>query len=483
MTLPGTTVTVETTPQASSFPTDVGTWFVAGLSQKGGGPTLIKSLAEFVTEFGDRVTYGILYDALDVFFREGGNKAYVSRVAGPDAVASTAVLYDAAGSTNSDVSLDVTAKSSGDWGDSLNIAVIAPLVTGFRIQVTHDTDTSVNETSGDLTTCADAVEWATNYSDFVDLALGVHSAEAPRVQSTSLADGDDDRSNITDDEWGAALDLFAADLGPGQVSMPGRTASQGRSDLLDHAAGRNRVALLDATDTDTASTIVTEGATLQETDNSRYGSLWAPWAQVPGITSGTVRDVPYSAIQAGIIARNDGNGHTPNEPSAGALGQSQYAIDLKATWTDAERESLNDAGVDVARKILGGIRTYGYRSLANPTSEPGWLNFANVRMVMKIVADALEIGEDYVFAQLDGQGHKTSEFGGRLIGMLRPYWTAGSLYGNTADEAFQVEVGPSVNTPETLAANELHAVVNLRVSPMAETIQIRIIKTGITEAL
>ena len=46
-------------------------------------------LEQFRSTFGGRVSYGYLYDALDVFFREGGSEAWVSRVVGPNPVTAT----------------------------------------------------------------------------------------------------------------------------------------------------------------------------------------------------------------------------------------------------------------------------------------------------------------------------------------------------------------------------------------------------------
>ena len=49
------------------------------------GPQAVRSLGQFTTIFGGRVAFSPLYDALDTFFNEGGNLAYVSRVVGPSA--------------------------------------------------------------------------------------------------------------------------------------------------------------------------------------------------------------------------------------------------------------------------------------------------------------------------------------------------------------------------------------------------------------
>jgi hypothetical protein len=48
------------------------------------------------------------------------------------------------------------------------------------------------------------------------------------------------------------------------------------------------------------------------------------------------------------------------------------------------------------------------------------------------------------------------------------YFNLGALYGASAEEAFAVDTGPQVNTLATIAAQEVHAVVRVKVSPFGE---------------
>jgi hypothetical protein len=229
--------------------------------------------------------------------------------------------------------------------------------------------------------------------------------------------------------------------------------------LIQHAADNNRIALLDADPDSTATELSALATTLAGDANARYAALFAPGAIVPGLTSADTRTVP----------------------AAGVNGISRFATDLAATFTDAERESLNDDGVDVARLVYGQVETYGYRTLAPVDS--GWSNLGNARLNMEVVAKAEAIGERYMFAQIDGRGIKISQFGAELSGMLVPYYDAGSLFGESAHDAFFVDVGPAVNTVETIANGELHAVVGVRMSPFAEYVVIEIVKVATDQPL
>lgn len=476
--LPGSEVISRESPPAQLVPADAGTWFVAGLSDRGTvtKPLLVRNIGQFVSNFGPRVSYGALYDALDTFFREGGGKAYVTRVVGPAAVEAKAELADGEAKT-----LKVAAISPGAWGNELEVD-IAEGVAGGTFQVTVEESGEVVEQSGDLADKEALIAWAANssYVVFTDTGVGAD----PDVQTVELKAGKDDRENITDEEWFDALELFTAGYGPGQVSAPGRTTEEGHSQLLAHASTFNRVAILDGTDTPTVGTLTAQATAVRNDDNARFGGLFAPWVTVPGVAPGTSRTVAPSAVVCGEIARLAALGVSPNVAAAGENGISNYAIDLsQVAWTDAERETLNDAGVNVLRLHRGAFRTYGFRTPVDGDVDDTWLQLTNARLYMVIAALADAIAEKYVFAQIDGRRHKLSEFNAELTAMLMPFWSQGSLYGETFQEAAIVDTGPQVNTEETIAAREIRAVIAVRMSPFGERVTVEISKVATTEAL
>lgn len=280
-----------------------------------------------------------------------------------------------------------------------------------------------------------------------------------------------------------ALNLFTKAYGPGQVSIPGGYDEDIQSAVLAHAEANNRVALLGVEADQTVAELTTTAGRLQSDANARYGALFAPQAIIPGVAGATTRKVGYEAVEAGIIARNDAV-MNQNQASAGDQGQCAWTLDVDARFSDADRYTLNEASCNIARLMYGGVRTYGYRSLADKDGPAGqWTDFGWCRLNMAIVAQAEVIGEHYVFAQLDGRGHTIAEFGSDLYGMLAPMYTADALYGATPEEAYQVHVDDRVNTPETIANGELHAVIQVRMSPMAEWVEIEIVKVSTLQAL
>lgn len=477
---PAPTVIVNSGSNAPSSapPTTTGTWFAVGLAEKGSTTEAIaiRSFPQAVTKLGARVAYGVLYDSLQTFFKEGGSLAYVSRVVGPAAKAATVKAVDGSAAET----LSLSAANPGEWGNNLSVVISQPSGSHFQLVVKLSGETK--ETSPVFATNAEAVAWALN-SSYIRLAdLG---GATPAAATKTLISGTDDRANITETHWTNALPLFLRHLGPGQVSMPGRTTATAQTNLLAHAKEKNRIAILDGENTATSASLVTQATTLRALANARYGGLYAPWAIVPAdpTTTGTVvRTVPYSAVQAGLTARSDGSSRNPNLAVAGdERGVARYAIGLsQAPWTAAERDTLSEAGVNVARYLNGAVRTWDNVTLVNNLGDTTWLQLSNARLAMALNADAESIAEGHLFNQITS--HEIADFGADLAGMLLGYFALGALgdpINDQPEDAYSVNVGPQVNTTETIGKGELHAVLGVKMSPSAEIIELEIVKEAI----
>lgn len=474
--MPGTSIREKTLRLARSLPTTTGTLFLAGTALKGrqGIAEPARNIAEFERRTGARQTNSLAWDAADAYFQEGGSLLYFSRIFGPTPVKAFANLLDA----GAGVSLVARAKSPGAWGNSLNVSVVAGDQAGeFKIRITHDTDTTVDYTSPSFADQASAIQYFTT-DDNIDLELGASALDPAVVAPVSLATGTDDFANITDATAAAALTAFNKELGPGQVAYAGRTTSVAWAQLIAHGAAFNRVPLADHPDTTVKSTLISNAATWRGLANSKLGGLFGPWLELPGLVAGaTGRPVPASAVVAGVIARNDGRGLSPNKPAAGDLGILQYANKVRATFTDAEYEELNSAHINMIRSKAGDLKVYGFRTGATAVVDPvGW-QLGNRRLFMAIAAQADNILERFVLREIDGRGLLFRELEGALTGMLLGF--GDSLYGQDPSDKFFVDT-TTVNTPDTIAAGEIHAAIELTMSPMGETVILDIVKRQIT---
>lgn len=474
MARPGVEITQSDIPPPRSSPTETGVWFAVGVTGKGKQePITCKSLSQFEEKCGARLTTSFLYDAVETYFREGGDSVIIGRVIGPGAVQASRTLMDGAGTP--DDTLVVTSRAYGADGNTLTVQVTHPTGSTYTLLINYGG--VLVETAGPFDDPQDAVDWSEG-SAYVTIVRG-SSALIPAVLGASaLTGGTDDAASATVTQVSAALALFVPSLGPGQVSAPGYTATDVHQAVLNHADNNGRVALLDSPDTATQATVTARVVSDRASEPRKGGTFW-PWLKVPGLTTSTRRTVPPSALAAAKCAQVDALGN-PNLPGAGLnRGVARWVTDLsQAPVTESQREALNSAGVNVIREYFGAIVIYGWRTLVDESSDPGWIDLGNTRLNMAISAKANATAEQYVFEQIDGREILFSKLGGKLTADLLEFYQDGALYGTNASEAFFVDTGSSVNTAESIADHKVRAKISYRPSPMAELVEIDIVKTA-----
>ena len=511
MSRPGVEVTSASAAPPLGVPTDTSVHFIVGEAAQGpvGVPTRATSLDEFSATFGDRVPAVPVYDAVDATFHDGTSAVIFTRAVDGATTASANADAFIVGST-------IAATSEGVWGNDVSVKLTGPVVSAQSAKgkgkgkdepqrsplLTYDVDT---QAAGDLYDVEIDVAGAPVRKSVAPVATGgqlqAFLAQSNYVEISMIGDpatplvgaGEVTLTNGTDGTVPvdaaaieATLALIPSDLGPGQLSAPGHSYDV-HAALLAHGAANNRYALLDCDLGDDVATLLSGAVLLRGAEQDRYGMLWGPWAVIPGVAPGTTRNVPWSAIQAGLCARNDRAGN-PNQAAAGAWGTSDYAVGLATTFSPEDAETLLNAGVCTARRIYGSIQAYAFRSLSDPAGpRREWLQANWGRLNMAIVAKSEEVGQDFVFSQVDGRGLTIASFNGSLAAMLKDFLDDGALYmqpgSNDPTTAFVVNTGPAVNTPDSLSDGRLRAVLSVRMSPHAELVQIEIVKYPITVSL
>lgn len=458
---------------------DPANWFIAQTSERGrtDQPTLLRSMAEVVAALGARtVDTQLLHDSLEAHFRVGGRAVYFSRIVGPSATTATATAQDA---TPADAMV-IDAISPGSWGSDVTVDITEDTGT-FSLKILHED--IVVESSPDFTSVEEAVAWAATFSEYVTLEDAGN--DVPTTASVDLVGGDSDEANITATEIAAALARLKPELGPGIVSLPGMTSSASHEALLAHAVEVKRPAWCDLVNTAEDAAHVSAASALGTQEGARMAGLLWPWVRIPGLAVGTVRVVPPSAIASGLAARASATGHSPGDPIAGELGETDYALGLsQEELSDASRETYNDAGITVLVSRLGRVRIYGNRTLTNALTDPSWAQFSQSRVVGAVAAIAEEVSQRFFMKKLDGRGFSLRDYGMSLKGeACSPFYDNGDLYGETPEEAFQVDVSDNVNPPQDLANGKLRARISLRTSPGADMITLEIVKVPTSEAL
>ncbi len=285
-----------------------------------------------------------------------------------------------------------------------------------------------------------------------------------------------DADAVTQAEWATALALLTPSFGPGQVTIPGVASTAAHQALLAHvAANAQRVALLDVAQDATVSSAAAAAAAIAASSGASRAAIVGPWIVFPG-AGNSPRETPASVVAAGLAARGDtAQGHANQAPifdQGRGAGTVADALDVETLFTDAEVDTLYDAGVNVFRRTGSIVVLTGWRSLT-PTGV--WRQFNVGRLAMDISATMSALMLQFLGRPIDGQGHLFSEIEGIITAELQQTWDAQGLYGATAEEAFNVVCDFTNNTPETIAAGQVLASVAITASTSAEQIVINVV--------
>lgn len=188
-----------------------------------------------------------------------------------------------------------------------------------------------------------------------------------------------------------------------------------------------------------------------------YGSLYHPWTtpRLEGETAHEARFFPPDGTVCGVIAAR-ANSHgawtaPANIPFSGVL-----AMNPEISRTGWSR--LLQRQVNVLRSDPRGFMALSADTLSISSD----LRSLNVRRLMILIRRmALRAGNDFVFRSNDAE--LRNQVRHHFEDMLNKLYMLGAFKGATASEAYQVETGTAVNTPESIDRGRL--IVELKVAP------------------
>jgi Bacteriophage tail sheath protein len=230
--------------------------------------------------------------------------------------------------------------------------------------------------------------------------------------------------------------------------------------LISHCEQNgNRMAVLDAPPNMTPQQIKEWRSEVAMYD-SAYATLYYPWIKVEnpiGSNGNAEVFIPPSGHIAGVWARTD---ETRGVWKAPANDTIRGVLDIERAITQNEQALLNPIGINCIRPFgTRGIRIWGARTLA---SDSDW-RYINVRRLFNMVEATILDGTQWaVFEPNDmslWEGVRRT-----LTGFLRGLWSAGALFGATADQAFYVKCDAETNPPESIDAGKL--VVEVGIAPV-----------------
>lgn len=487
--MPGVVVTtaVRTGPTTTNV-APASTFFVAGTAKRGSTTEakLVTSLADFETLYGGYTASGTLHQQVQTFFEEGGARAYVGRVAGTGATAASLTLTKVGGGN----AFTVTAANSGAWanGAANGLTVTTTDGTGTTSNFRLFLDGELIYQTGELATAADFVSAINNSSvASVYISAAVNTASATLGASASLSlTGGADGSSPTDAQLVTGLDLFETNLGAGAVAIPGSYSTTIWDGLLAHAIDKNRIALLCFDPTNTVSDSVTDAEDWIGTQtDTEYAGFYYPSITMTGSaeTSLTISPEGYVAAKRSIAHNSVGAW----QAAAGLNSKASFVTGVATSIDKADGDTLDAGYINAIRVIQGSVRVYGARSASTDTTNFRYITARD--MLNYIVTEAEKRLEDLVFSTIDGRRTVFGRVEARLIGLLEPLRYAGGLYeafdadGNQIDPGYSVLVTDALNPVTQLATGTVKAKVGVRVSSVADRIEVEIVKSNLTASV
>lgn len=483
---------------ASSF-------FIVGTAERGpdSAYALIESMAQAESVYGGELAGTTLYRHLEIFFEEGGTRAYVRRVVGSGSDVADLESLGAPGD------LDVVPVGAGTWANSdadgpLSVEIVAGVIAGtVRVVVTYGG--GVVHRSGDCTTnraLADSIN--NNVSNLLVATYDPDAATVTPDGPYTFAGGNDD-NDPTDPQMVDGLDSFLPELGAGAVAIPEYFGTDIWDGIKEHALLNNRVAFCgfenlysgggetpqDELDTAKAALVAGSGSVsyygdtqVEQTKAGAVAFFW-PHVTVPNATGGTDICSPESFAAAARCRAHVQTGSW--RPAAGAISASRFVTGLLYPVTSALSDEANAARINPLRIVDNTVRVYGARSVSGDESNWRYITYRDTLNYIVVVAERRL--EPYIFNVIDSRGVIFSDISATLTNMLEPLRAAGGIYegrdaaGATTDRGYTVEVSDALNPQEQLAAGVIAAKVGVRVSSVGETINLVITKSNLTTGI
>ena len=442
-------VSVNTSPSSPPTAGPVsGRYFIVGQTQKGSTtPTVIRSLREYVAEFGSRTVGPAMHDAAELALRSGVAEVVVCRAVGPAPIRAT-------------VSIDtgkivVTAKDAGAFANAFT-AEWVDATESLVIVTDVGTETYSGATSAALIAAANASTTVTVTSS--------GTLPAADQAAASLATGDDDFGDVV---WATTLGTIGPDLGPGAIATPGIAHATTGQALATHAAANDRLALLTIAAGSALSAATSAAATVRTYTGSTHATLVWPYVTVPDGT-GAQRTVDPTAFVAGLRSRAHAVGIGE---SALAERYARQVVDVApdVIVTSSDWVTANAARISVVRTVAGVTRLYSWQ-----TADAAKVNLLPAQY--RDMVNALSYGGSLILETYVGQpgtpatySAAAGELGGFLSGFgayLQPRIAAGVQ----VDPGYVVSVSGGID----LADNRISADVSIRFAESVEFVDFTI---------
>jgi uncharacterized protein len=306
------------------------------------------------------------------------------------------------------------------------------------------------------------------------VATHLASGAADNLSAITTADyhkGIDTLQKVTDVNL-----LCVPDAAPNGGSYPFHAADTQdiQSYMVAHCEKmKDRFAIIDCTEVAASTTDFSSlKAQRQSLSSSNgYGAFYFPWIAISNpLGSGRIF-VPPSGHVGGVYANNDNNFGVFKAP---ANEQITNALATEVAVTDDMQGPWNDIGINVIRSFPNeGILIWGARTIA-PPDITAW-RFVNVRRLTTFIEKSIQEGTRFAVFEPNNQG-LWQQIKRLVTSFLTDQWNEGALFGDTAAQAFRVQVDEAINPPSIRALGQLVVQVTIVPTTPAEFIVFQVIQ-------
>ncbi len=419
---------------------------------------LVLSWSDFNNQYGGMDSRSLLGYAVSHFFTNGGQQAYIIRLA---SAADSKMASDTLGS------LTVTASSAGGWGNDYSIGITNPSggANRFRLQVLYTpagspppapTVVESFENLGISTPdpqgrfVADVINNSSNY-----IAVSASGTTIPATGTTKLGTGtagaDGTVLHPTTSDFETALaPLYAQDGVLDQIDLfnllciPGETKAsvlQG----LEACCERCRAFLIADSDPNVIN-VQTVAATGPEIPGPN-AAFYFPWIQAPDpLNQNISRNYPPSGFVAGVYAATDasrGVWKAPAGTATGLVGTTGVAVSL----TDAQNGVLNPAAVNCIRNFsVYGTVVWGARTTQGNDQAASQWKYIPVRRLALYLETSLYRGTQWVVFEPNDEP-LWAQIRLNVGAFMQTLFRQGAFQGTTPQQAYFVKCDSDTTTP------------------------------------
>ena len=273
--------------------------------------------------------------------------------------------------------------------------------------------------------------------------------------------------------------FIGEDLGPGKrtglqayiennvvsmMAIPGVTIPEVLVALVGHCSNlHSRFAVLDMP---REMTSTTDLIGFRQIVDSTYCAMYHPWIKVFDRGSNKPDYIPPSGAVCGVYSRTDIDKGVHKAPANEVV----FCSGLSVNYTKGEQDILNPEGINLIRQLPGqGIRIWGARTASSNAA----FKYVNVRRLFIFVEESIKVNTNWVvFEPNDPTLWQRVNL--TISGFLDGLWRSGMLAGDSASEAYFVEIGPSTMSRDDIMNGRLICNIGIAPSRPAEFVIFRI---------